>query len=132
MTKCNFTIDEAQALIPWLKERFQVIHSMLADIKELSNKTQRLELESRSNGSSEKGKELDSSNKTIIDFSKTIEEHVRIIVDRGILVKSVEDGLVDFPSSREGRNVYLCWRVGENEIGFWHDIDAGFSGRQPL
>ena len=47
-------------------------------------------------------------------------------------LESVQQGLVDFPSIREGREVYLCWLEGEQEIGYWHDVDAGFAGRQPL
>ena len=47
-------------------------------------------------------------------------------------MKGVEPGLVDFPSLREGREVYLCWREGEDQIDFWHEVDAGFAGRQPL
>ena len=50
----------------------------------------------------------------------------------GAIVKDLELGLVDFPSLREGEEVLLCWRVGEEEIGFWHSLDEGFSGRRPL
>ena len=54
------------------------------------------------------------------------------MADRGILLKDPDRGLVDFPVLREGREVYLCWLLGETTIEFWHDIDAGFAGRQPL
>jgi hypothetical protein len=47
-------------------------------------------------------------------------------------LKDVEQGLLDFPHEREGRVVYLCWRLGEEGIGWWHDLDVGFAGRQPL
>jgi hypothetical protein len=50
----------------------------------------------------------------------------------GALVKDLDDGLVDFPATRGGRDVMLCWRLGEDEIGFWHGLDEGFSGRKPL
>ena len=50
----------------------------------------------------------------------------------GILIKDVDTGLVDFPHMREEREVYLCWRLGEPKVEFWHDVDSGFSGRQPL
>jgi hypothetical protein len=50
----------------------------------------------------------------------------------GALVKDLDDGLVDFPATRDGRDVLLCWRLGEDEIGFWHGLDEGFSGRKPL
>ena len=50
----------------------------------------------------------------------------------GIEVKDYAQGLIDFPSEREGRVVYLCWRLGEPAVQFWHEVDAGFSGRRPL
>jgi hypothetical protein len=50
----------------------------------------------------------------------------------GVLVKDYEQGLCDFPHLREGRIVYLCWKSDEDQISWWHDVDAGFAGRQPL
>lgn len=52
--------------------------------------------------------------------------------DRGIVVRDVEQGLIDFPGLREGKHIYLCWRLGEDAVDFWHDRETGFSGRQPL
>lgn len=49
-----------------------------------------------------------------------------------IVLRDLDRGLVDFPSMRDGQEVYLCWEEGEDEIGFWHDPDTGFAGRQPL
>ena len=50
----------------------------------------------------------------------------------GIELKGLDEGLLDFPSDRDGRVVYLCWRLGEDHIAWWHDIDVGVAGRQPL
>jgi hypothetical protein len=50
----------------------------------------------------------------------------------GALVKDLDDGLVDFPAQRAGEDVLLCWRLGEDEVGFWHGLEEGFSGRKPL
>jgi hypothetical protein len=50
----------------------------------------------------------------------------------GCILKDINTGLVDFPTVRKGREVFLCWQHGEPEIAFWHDVDAGFAGRQPL
>lgn len=49
-----------------------------------------------------------------------------------IVLRDLERGLVDFPSLRAGEEIYLCWEEGEDEIGFWHDADSGYAGRQPL
>jgi hypothetical protein len=61
---------------------------------------------------------------------------VAICIERinraGAIVKDVDGGLVDFPSLRDGEEVLLCWRVGEDEIGWWHRPEDGFAGRRPL
>ena len=51
---------------------------------------------------------------------------------RGIVVRDIEQGLIDFPGRREGREIYLCWRFGEEAVDFWHTPETGFPGRQPL
>jgi hypothetical protein len=51
---------------------------------------------------------------------------------REIVLRDLDRGLVDFPALREGAEIYLCWQEGEEEIGFWHEPDAGFAGRRPL
>jgi len=50
----------------------------------------------------------------------------------GCQLKDMEMGLIDFPAIRDGREVYLCWKLGEEQIGYWHDVEAGYAGRQPL
>ncbi|MFN8558650.1 MAG: DUF2203 domain-containing protein [Dehalococcoidia bacterium] len=53
-------------------------------------------------------------------------------VNLGIEVKGIDEGLLDFPSERDGRVVYLCWKLDEPDISWWHDLDTGYRGRQPL
>ena len=71
-------------------------------------------------------------------MSKILHEFDRLnmllhqIQDMGIYVKDLETGLIDFPALREGQEVYLCWKFGEESIEFWHEIDAGFAGRQSI
>ncbi len=57
---------------------------------------------------------------------------VRAVSELGILIKDLDTGLVDFPTLRDGREVYLCWQLGEPHIAWWHEIETGFAGRQPL
>ena len=49
-----------------------------------------------------------------------------------VVLRDLDRGLVDFPAIRDEREVYLCWVEGEEEIGYWHDLEAGFAGREPL
>lgn len=70
-----------------------------------------------------------STLKTLID---AIKAEVRALDDAGCVVKNIEEGIVDWYASTAGREVLLCWRLGEKEVSYWHDIDAGFAGRRPI
>jgi hypothetical protein len=63
---------------------------------------------------------------------QTLEAGIKGILGMGVLVKDVESGLVDFLGRRTGREIYLCWRYGEDDIEYWHDLTAGYAGRQPI
>jgi hypothetical protein len=65
-------------------------------------------------------------------IAREIESFERELNGLGIKIKDRRLGLVDFPSMREGRPVMLCWRLGEADVGFWHEVDSGFKGRTPL
>ncbi len=65
------------------------------------------------------------------DFDR-LDHAVRQILATGAQIKDIDTGLLDFPAWREGHEVYLCWKVGEQEIAFWHEVDAGFAGRQSI
>lgn len=67
----------------------------------------------------------------IHDFEK-LDALVHRILDTGALIKDVNMGLLDFPALRDGHEVYLCWQFGEQDIAFWHEVDAGYAGRQPI
>ncbi len=60
-------------------------------------------------------------------------QDIMIEVDRrGIQIKDVRRGLVDFPHMKDGREVFLCWVLGEDSISYWHELSAGYAGRQPI
>jgi hypothetical protein len=65
------------------------------------------------------------------DFEK-LNILIHRIQDMDVLIKDVNLGLLDFPALKEGREVYLCWKYGEGDIAFWHEVEAGFAGRQPI
>jgi hypothetical protein len=64
--------------------------------------------------------------------SDALRTEVEDLATRGILLRDPEGGLVDFPAAREGRVIFLCWRVDEAEVAWWHEQDSGFVGRRPL
>lgn len=78
-----------------------------------------------SNGGSREAGEL------MLHFQR-LEAGVKGIMNMGVTVKDVDEGLVDFLGRRNGREIYLCWKYGEDDIDYWHDLTAGFAGRQPI
>jgi len=73
-------------------------------------------------------KENKQLNAAITQFYESSE----ILEKTGVIIKSIDQGLLDFPSKRFDEDVWLCWKYGETEIKFWHDNDSGFLGRKPI
>jgi hypothetical protein len=65
------------------------------------------------------------------DFEK-FDALIHRIQDMDVLIKDINLGLLDFPALKDGREVYLCWQYGEGDIAFWHEVEAGYAGRQPI
>ena len=122
----QFTLDEANSLIPWLVETFRKLELLRQEYTAIQERF--ADLESAS-GNLADGDKLKVSAEHL---ARQIEEGVEEILDQGILIRDVSRGLVDFPSHRNGREVYLCWIGGEERIDYWHETDRGFSHREPL
>jgi hypothetical protein len=67
----------------------------------------------------------------VVEFEK-LDALVHRILDTGVIIKDINMGLLDFSALKDGREVYLCWQYGEGDIAFWHEVDAGYAGRQPI
>jgi len=67
----------------------------------------------------------------VSEFEK-LDALIHQILDTGVQIKDVNIGLLDFSAMRDGREVYLCWQYGEEDIAYWHEVDAGYAGRQPI
>jgi len=63
---------------------------------------------------------------------KTMRAGLDRLFGAGIILRDAETGLIDFPSERDGQEIFLCWRLGEERVGFWHGPESGFTGRRPL
>ena len=127
-----FTLEGACGLIDWLEETFQALAPLSQRLGELHEEIRKSQTIIRSNGGGVVDAQLPTQRRNLDRTSKLIQEGLQPVHELGILVKSVHHGLVDFPSIREGREVYLCWQVGEREIQFWHEVDVGFARRQLL
>lgn len=126
MESDQFTLDEANALVPWLEETFQRLELVRQEYGTLQERLSKL---AKDSGSAGETSQLAASVELL---ARQIEEGVEEILDRGIIVRDMTTGLVDFPSQREGREVYLCWIGGEERIDFWHETNRGFSHRERL
>ncbi len=126
-----FTRDEAEALLPRLEPLLVELQDLRAELGEVEEQASALQLKMRGNGYSRQG-ELAELRQRAATLIEAINERVRRINEWGVLVKDFETGLVDFPSLRDDREIYLCWRLGEPHIAWWHTVEGGFAGRQPL
>jgi hypothetical protein len=126
-----FTVEEANALIPFLEQRLARLNELRLLARDVSEELADLEMKARSNGSAHAG-ELEILRERLDEYRREIRSVVEEIADLGGEIKSIEEGLIDFPARREGRVVYLCWKQGEDRIHYWHELDAGFAGRKPL
>ena len=70
--------------------------------------------------------------KSWFEATSTLRTEVEAVAADGIILRDAEIGLVDFPSEREGSKVYLCWKLGEPAVAFWHPLETGISSRKPL
>jgi hypothetical protein len=121
----HFTVDEARAWLPELRRRFERIRGLAADLRSMQVEHDEAQRLIRGNGHSPKAVPYEAR-------VRELQEAVREIVAAGIEVKDVERGLVDFPHWRDGEEVFLCWQLGEEDLGYWHRIEDGYAGRQPL
>ncbi|MFI0350530.1 DUF2203 domain-containing protein [Actinomadura sp. 9N407] len=119
-TEREFTVAEARALIPEVRDRAAEIVRRRADLAELT-------LDLRVRGVSERGgiPEVKAS-------EARLDEEIAWFTAQGIEVKSLAPFLVDFPATLDGRSVRLCWLEGDTELGWYHRTDLGFAGRRPL
>lgn len=122
-----FTAEEADALIPELEKIFSAVADLTATAEMKAASLRRRE---------QAGDEDPAA--TAIDRSQLqflasgINEWMQKIVELGALPKGVSPALVDFPSRVDGREAYLCWKLGEKRVSHYHPVDEGFSTRKPL
>jgi hypothetical protein len=120
-----FSLAEAEALLPTLRSLLGEIGTAWDHVRELNPEVQKARDASAFDGFSKAGVEYVESVSHLIFLIHQIKE-------LGVLLKDAEKGLCDFPYIRRGKVVYLCWQLGEDRIEYWHDIESGFAGREPL
>lgn len=122
----TFTVSQADELIPIIRPKLEAISATLAGIRSQKDAAVRAAMCATAGGGMPGGTDYV---RAIYEFGRMTTE----IIEMGVEIKDPSIGLIDFPCVRNGEVVYLCWKLGEPEfIEWWHRIDDGFGGRQPI
>ncbi len=127
-----FTLEQAQELLPRVRAELLEMQHCKREIDALRDDLGHAVTRSAGNGHVKDEGSLAEKRRRAEAFVERMNEALGRINELGVEVKDVDEGLADFPSRREGRVVYLCWKLGEESIAWWHEIDTGVAGRQPL
>ena len=118
-----FTVEQAQTILPEIRGQLQCISQIRGDIRQLGTE---LEGAGASNG---EAKEAQAR------FTELVKE-LGVLVDElqasGVILRDMDKGLIDFPSLRDGKTIFLCYILNEKSIAFWHTLEDGFGGRRPI
>jgi len=129
----TFTLSEAQTVLPLVEallRRAQAANVRTAQLgREMQELSQRIFLSGGMHVNvAQAARRRAEREKALKETTDTLAE----IDEIGVVVKDLDQGLLDFPAVLEGRAILLCWKMGEKEIGFWHSTEEGFAGRKPL
>jgi hypothetical protein len=125
----HFTVEQANRTLPLVRK---IVGDIVNEHRRWREAILELDLVSQSAHPEDHLVRADELNREVVELSRELDGYQRELSDLGIQLKDPRLGLVDFPSEIGGRRVLLCWRLGEPEVQFWHETDAGYAGRQPL
>jgi hypothetical protein len=120
----HYTLAEARELLPLVKEWLDRLVQLRGDLEYHEERLEKL----RNEGADLGGASVNGSTRCLAEIKAVVTEFYR----RQIQIKDLDRGLIDFPAFLGDKEVFLCWKKGEEDIRFWHDLDAGYAGRQPL
>ena len=120
----HYTLDEARALLPQIRRWLKRILQLRAELEKHDKRLQSLREPGRDLG----GEPVHSWVRTMADIKEVLLEFQR----REIQLKDLDRGLLDFPAIIGGKEAFLCWEQDEEDIEFWHGLDAGYAGRERL
>jgi len=121
-----FTIADANAALPEVIKKFKFAKQQKQEVMKMEQELQNSL--GQSSSLEDYGKLKQKLNSTITHFYQSIDD----LESTGVVLKGLDEGLLDFPSKKFNEEVWLCWKEGETEIKFWHEKDVGFKGRKPI
>ncbi len=125
MEKRFFSVEEARRLLPEVKRLAARMVGAARQLEGYRAVVEALAEKSSLNAGSPEGT-------SFLECLIALHSSMSQVQDLGCQVKGVQEGLIDFPHLKDGREVCLCWKHGEDDIRFWHEIESGFAGRTPL
>ena len=117
-----FTLDEARALLPALRELLSRLSRARDAVQAEGTVSEAIVSSNGSAAAAARGSEA----------QRTLARLVAELEGLGVMVRDIDSGIVDFAATRDDKPIYLCWRLGEDDVAHWHPRDTGFMGRQPL
>src|SRR3954469_26064687 len=124
----QFTVDQANATLPLVR---RIVQDIVTHYRAWNEKLNEIDLVAAS-GRAADAEIADRLAGEAQSLARDIEAFRRELAELGIQMKDPGIGLIDFPSTMGSRSVLLCWRLGEPDVAFWHELNAGYAGRQPL
>ena len=126
-----FSREEAEALLPQISVVLRKIQQGRKEMQQSEDELAELRLQAMGNGH-DLHERIMKVQKELAQQIQGLQALVNELEEFGCVLKDPSIGLIDFLSLRDGREIYLCWHLGEARINYWHFLDAGFAGRQPL
>ncbi len=131
--KKYFSVDEAAGWLPWVVDQLRQAHAEMQELRDAAILSKRLVLARQSSGRKVSDSEVAALQKRFESFEEAVRRWVDKFAEQGILLRDIDTGLIDFPyQSAAGDAFFLCWRLQEDGIFYFHGINAGFSGRHPI
>jgi hypothetical protein len=130
--KRYFTAAEANATLPLLRAILRDVTALAAELNERHERLSRVQVPAGVKAGDAYQEEVREMQAEFERGLERMQEYREELHGLGVELKDPYTGLVDFPSIRDDHEVYLCWRLGEPEVAHWHELDAGFAGRQKL
>jgi hypothetical protein len=121
----HFSVQEANDLLPELRDLLLGVREVRQSLIVEWERAQPVLRAASTNGG---GKEASGYVSELTRLNLLLQEFNR----RGVIIKDFERGLVDFPHWRDGREVLLCWELSEERVQFWHEVESGYAGREPI
>ena len=133
MAEKYFNREEAEAMLPLIEHCLNEARESKEKVEDLDRELSRAKTEIMVLGGSFPPYRKLATNRSEREEKMTqLQEAIERIQETGCVVKDLDEGLVDFPAIHKGEEVYLCWKLGEERIEYWHGVEEGFAGRKPL